>query len=130
MLAEALRGREVEVHVAAWSDPTIEWDVIAACVLRSTWDYPERLTEFTRWINTASKKTLLLNDADLVRWNIHKRYLIDLDEAGIPVVPTVHIEKEGRFGPPSPAEETGVRRLGYQTGRGRRVIRGDQSLDG
>ena len=38
---------------------------------------------------------MLLNDADLVRWNIHKRYLIDLDEAGIPVVPTLHIERGG-----------------------------------
>ena len=76
LLAEALRDRDVETHLGAWDDPTIEWDEIAACVLRSTWDYPERLTEFTRWMEAASKKTLLLNDADLVRWNIHKRYLI------------------------------------------------------
>jgi glutathione synthase/RimK-type ligase-like ATP-grasp enzyme len=92
LLAEALRERDVEVQVAAWNDPTVEWAEIAACVLRSTWDYPERLEEFTRWIDAASKKTLLFNDVEVVRWNIHKRYLIDLDEAGIPVVPTVHIE--------------------------------------
>ena len=100
LLAEALRDRDVETHLAAWDDPTIEWDEIAACVLRSTWDYPERLNEFTRWMDTASKKTLLLNEADLVRWNIHKRYLIDLDEAGIPVVPTVHIERRGALNLP------------------------------
>ena len=45
LLAEALRDRDVETYLAAWDDPTIEWDVIAACVLRSTWDYPESLTE-------------------------------------------------------------------------------------
>ena len=100
LLAEALRVRAVETHLAAWDDPTIEWDEIAACVLRSTWDYPERLSEFTRWMDAVSKKTLLLNNADLVRWNIHKRYLIDLDEAGIPVVPTLHIERGGTLNLP------------------------------
>jgi glutathione synthase/RimK-type ligase-like ATP-grasp enzyme len=95
LLAEALTNRDIEIRLAAWDDPTIKWDAIAACVLRSTWDYPERLNEFTRWMDAVSEKTLLLNDADLVRWNIHKRYLIDLEGAGIPVVPTVHIERGG-----------------------------------
>jgi Prokaryotic glutathione synthetase, ATP-grasp domain len=95
LLADALTNRDVKTRLAAWDDPTIEWDAIVACVLRSTWDYPERLNEFTRWMDAVSEKTLLLNDADLVRWNIHKRYLIDLERAGIPVVPTVHVERGG-----------------------------------
>ncbi|ONI90276.1 hypothetical protein ALI22I_13250 [Saccharothrix sp. ALI-22-I] len=74
---------DVGVH-ASWTEwgTTVEADLV---VLRSTWDYPERLSEFLSWCDT---EPALVNPASVVRWNIDKTYLVELAEAGVPVVPT------------------------------------------
>ncbi|GAA3874577.1 hypothetical protein GCM10022243_44420 [Saccharothrix violaceirubra] len=54
-------------------------------VLRSTWDYPERAAEFLSWCESVP---VLANPAGVVKWNLDKAYLVDLIEAGVPVVPT------------------------------------------
>ncbi|MEU6152899.1 hypothetical protein ABZ816_23165 [Actinosynnema sp. NPDC047251] len=54
-------------------------------ILRSTWDYTERLGEFTSW---CSSVPALANPAAVVPWNTDKSYLVDLAAAGVPVVPT------------------------------------------
>ncbi|MBB5959042.1 hypothetical protein FHS29_005662 [Saccharothrix tamanrassetensis] len=54
-------------------------------ILRSTWDYPERLAEFRDW---AASVPVLANPAVVVPWNTDKSYLVDLAGAGVPVVPT------------------------------------------
>ncbi|MEU4807239.1 hypothetical protein [Actinosynnema sp. NPDC023587] len=54
-------------------------------VLRSTWDYPDRLGEFLSW---CSSVPALANPAVVVPWNTDKSYMVDL-AAGVPVVPTL-----------------------------------------
>ena len=71
-----------------WSDPRVDWASYAAVVLRSTWDYTQRLDEFLAWAERVGALTQLWNPASVVRWNSHKSYLLDLDRAGVPVVPT------------------------------------------
>jgi glutathione synthase/RimK-type ligase-like ATP-grasp enzyme len=111
LLAEALNNRGFDADLVAWDDPAVAWDEVAACVLRSTWDYPERLDEFRRWLDTASGQTLLLNEPEIVRWNIHKRYLLDLDTAGIPIVPTIVIDKGGTADLSEVQDRLGTNRL-------------------
>ena len=45
------------------------------------------------WVDRADTVTRLANSAATVRWNLHKRYLRDLEAAGIPIIPTVWIER-------------------------------------
>ena len=52
-------------------------------ILRATWDYTERLPEFLDWARAVPQ---LLNSADVVAWNVDKRYLHDLAVAGVRVV--------------------------------------------
>ncbi|WP_433262501.1 ATP-grasp domain-containing protein [Actinosynnema sp. CS-041913] len=54
-------------------------------VLRSTWDYTERLPEFLEW---CASVPALANPAAVVPWNTDKTYLVELAGAGVPVVPT------------------------------------------
>ncbi|MEV0679458.1 hypothetical protein AB0I60_23330 [Actinosynnema sp. NPDC050436] len=54
-------------------------------VVRSTWDYAERLADFLSW---CSSVPALANPAAVVSWNVDKSYLVDLAAAGVPVVPT------------------------------------------
>ncbi len=63
-------------------------------LLRSTWDYFDRLPEFLAWAERASRQTRLLNPLDVIRWNTDKHYLADLAAAGVPVVPTQFVEPD------------------------------------
>lgn len=69
-----------------WDDPAVDWDAFGLVVLRSTWDYTTKLDAFLAWAERVGDR--LVNPPDVVRWNTDKRYLADLDAAGLPVVPT------------------------------------------
>ena len=73
---------------AVWSDRSVDWSAFDAIVLRSTWEYYRQVQEFLAWVERASAETVLWNPAGIVRWNSHKSYLLDLESAGVPVVPT------------------------------------------
>ncbi len=83
----ALRERGLTAEPAVW-DADLDWSSYDVVVVRSTWDYAERLSEFLAWADRAGSETLLLNSADVLRWNTDKRYLADLERQGIPIVPT------------------------------------------
>ncbi|XTZ13501.1 ATP-grasp domain-containing protein [Micromonospora echinospora] len=59
-------------------------------VLRATWDYPERPAAFHRWCASVPR---LANPAELVRYNADKRYLLDLQAAGVATIPTTVVER-------------------------------------
>jgi hypothetical protein len=69
-----------------WDDPAVDWDAFDVVLPRNTWDYIVRRDEFLAWAERVGPR--LLNPPDVVRWNTDKRYLADLDAAGLPVVPT------------------------------------------
>lgn len=88
-VARALAARGCEVQAAPWDDPAIDWTAFAAVVLRSPWDYTWRVASFTAWLDALEAAGVtVLNAVPVVRWNIHKRYLLELERAGIPIVPT------------------------------------------
>lgn len=85
-LLDACVRAGVDASVVAWDDPTVSWSRFDAVLLRSTWDYTQRLTEFVAWCERVSARTRLFNPPDIVRWNTDKRYLSDLAKAGAPVI--------------------------------------------
>ncbi len=91
-LADALRKAGAEVEILAWDDFSVSWKRFDKVVLRSTWDYTERLQEFLSWCEQTAKQTSLLNAADVVKWNTDKHYLADLAKKKCPVVESVFIE--------------------------------------
>jgi glutathione synthase/RimK-type ligase-like ATP-grasp enzyme len=88
----ALQKAGVDVEIAEWDDPKVAWGSFDAALLRSAWDYAERVTEFLAWVERASALTHVLNPLDLVRWNTDKHYLAQLSAAGAAVVPSTFIE--------------------------------------
>ena len=88
-LLDALRAAGLEPVVAVWTDPSVDWSAYDAVLLRTVWDYFLRYDEFTEWLAQLSKAgVLLLNDADQVRWNSDKQYLLELRERGVSIVPS------------------------------------------
>ena len=87
LLVDSLGRHGIAAVTAAWDDPGIEWGAFDATIIRSTWDYPERLEAFLSW---ARSVPTLVNPADVVAWNADKRYLDDLRAAGVPTIPTTY----------------------------------------
>jgi len=75
-----------------WADPDVDWSRFRCAVFRTTWDYYERVSEFTNWLDRIEKQTRLCNDISLIRWNLDKHYLTDLATKEIPVVNSRFIE--------------------------------------
>ena len=89
LLSERLATGGMEVVFEAW-DGASDWAAYDAILIRSCWDYHLHPAEFREWLDRVEQAgTLLWNPAPLVRWNMDKRYLEDLQAEGLTVVPTV-----------------------------------------
>jgi hypothetical protein len=97
-LAGVLRARGVDARLARW-DSEEDWRRFDVVVVRSTWDYTERLEQFLEWAESVGDR--LRNAPEVLRWNSDKRYLADLEASGLAVVPTVFAEP----GDPTPTLE-------------------------
>ena len=97
LFARALERRGVTVRGAAWDDPAAAWNDAAAVVIRSTWNYHLRHAAFLQWIDRVRAETALHNDARVVRWNSHKKYLAQIARRGVPVIDTVFAETGSRL---------------------------------
>src|SRR5690606_21518514 len=91
-LEMALRAQGAEVYIVDWDESAAPWKEFDLAVLRSCWDYTERIVEFLVWAERISHLTRLLNAFEVVRWNTDKHYLSELAHAGIAIVPSRFIE--------------------------------------
>jgi hypothetical protein len=94
LVAIALERAGHEGVLAPWSDPGVDWSSFDVVWISSTWDYHERLDEFTEWLARTGVVTELHNPRVLVEWNIDKRYLRELGGAEVAIVPTVWAQPE------------------------------------
>lgn len=93
LLTASLESRGLKVHRTHWDNPDFDWSQTRFAVFRTTWDYFDRFAEFSTWLDKVVQKTHLLNPIALIRWNMDKHYLADLDRQGIRIPPTVFIDK-------------------------------------
>lgn len=84
----ALRATGVTVDVLEWDDPAVDWSSYDRVAVRSTWNYVFRLPQFLAWLDAVHAVTEIVNPPQMVRWNIDKRYLGEIEAAGIPITPT------------------------------------------
>ena len=92
-VARALERRGATVTPRAWNDAGARFDGFDAVVFRSNWDYHHAPDDFLAWLaRWEAAGARFWNPPDLVRWNLSKRYLGDLERAGVPVVPTAYLD--------------------------------------
>ncbi|MEO7556209.1 MAG: hypothetical protein ABIV94_06355 [Acidimicrobiales bacterium] len=100
VLAGALRRLGAEVGFVCWDDPSVQWAALDLAVVRSTWDYYHRIDAFLAWADFVAGATRLVNGVDTIRWNSHKGYLLELEAAGVPIVPTRVVRRGEAFALP------------------------------
>ncbi|MEQ1922476.1 MAG: hypothetical protein ABL952_08200 [Pyrinomonadaceae bacterium] len=79
-----------KVDTLSWRDTTVDWNDYEAVIIRTPWDYQRTPDEFLSVLKTIDDSSARLeNSFDIVRWNLDKRYLIDMEQRGCRIVPTI-----------------------------------------
>ena len=94
ILVSSFARRGIDAQVVPWECTKTNWSEFDAAIIRSTWNYVEHFPAFCAWLEATARVTQLVNPLPLLRWNLHKGYLVELADAGIPVVPT-HVLRAG-----------------------------------
>lgn len=87
---EPLNDLGWDVETVSWRDETADWNDFEAVIIRTPWDYqedPEKFLEVLRRIDSSSAR--LENALSIVEWNLDKKYLKELEDRGVRIVPTV-----------------------------------------
>ena len=72
-----------------WESKSVDWDDFDAVIIRSTWDYQQKEKIFFKTLVKISKsKAKLYNPLSVIKWNINKKYLKDLEDRNIAIIPT------------------------------------------
>lgn len=91
LVANALRAMGHVVDPAPWQGDFARLRSADLIILRSQWDYHYDIAGFTAWLDRVEAAALpIYNPAPLVRWNLHKDYLFDLQARGV-AIPASHL---------------------------------------
>ena len=95
LLVPALDALGVLAEPVVWSSHAM-WTAFDAVVIRSFWDYHLHSDAFYAWLSSLENSGVpLWNPASMIRWNSDKKYLIELEERGVPTIHT-EIVRRGR----------------------------------
>lgn len=92
-LLRALEKCGIDYAIAPWDGGDAPFLACDHVVVRSTWDYTQHVDAFVAWaarieLSLKAKGGLLMNPASVIRWNTHKRYLEQVAQEGVAIVPT------------------------------------------
>lgn len=89
LLQGALESRGARAEPAIWDEAGVDWTRYDSVVVRSCWDYHHQPAAFVAWIRRLEEAGVpLWNPPEVLRWNLRKTYLRELETAGVPIVPT------------------------------------------
>lgn len=86
---EPMRAHGWQPVAVPWrSQP--DWNTFDAVYICSPWDYPNYADEFRQVLDDIDQsRAVLFNDLSIVRWNIEKTYLRDVEARGNDIVPSL-----------------------------------------
>ncbi len=94
ILSSILTQVGISHEIVAWSDPLVVWSRFTTLLIKSTWDYFDYYPEFLNWIAEIQQLQIpVLNSLETILWNSSKRYLLEIEQNGFPVIAGMILEK-------------------------------------
>lgn len=125
ILGEAFAAEGLALEPRRWRDDD-GWSDFAGALVLTAWDYQDSPDAFLARLDALQGQGVaVFNAPDLVRWNIRKTYLRDLEARGVAVIPTLWPETPIRADVEAAFETFGTDRviLKRQVGAGAREQR-------
>ena len=76
---------QLRIDRISWQDPNFDWSRTKYVMFRSPWNYHYFFDQFMQWMEETSHKTTFINNPDIIKWNINKKYLLELNSKGIAI---------------------------------------------
>ncbi len=89
-LVNAFASLNIPCAPVVWNDEN-NWQKYSAIIIRNPWDYFEHQKDFFNTLEKINQQTKLFNSYSLVKWNLDKNYLFDLQDRGAKLAPTKKI---------------------------------------
>ena len=103
----AVEAAGMDGRTVVWSDPGVDWPAFDLVVANGVWDHIHRADEFLAWVDRIEELGVpIVNPPATLRWNLDKRYLRDLEAAGVSIVPIVWVEPPHTPAGPGDGEAT------------------------
>lgn len=96
LLIEPMKNIGWIAEEVSWRNENVNWSDYASVIVRSTWDYQNDSEKFIGVLEKINCVSHLENDLDLMKWNMNKNYLFDLEENGVRIVDTIWERKFNR----------------------------------
>ena len=88
LAVEPLRELGWEVETVSWRSDE-DWSRFEAVIIRTPWDYQDAPDTFLQVLGDIEESGARLeNPLSVVRWNLSKTYLREMESLGVPIVPT------------------------------------------
>ena len=89
-----LQQKNLHLKSVAWNNPDINWKQFDLVILKSPWDYHDHIDAFLHWIKTLQNEGIqVLNPAETIVWNSNKKYLTEIADAQLPIIPSILLKK-------------------------------------
>ncbi|MEQ1624698.1 MAG: hypothetical protein ABL870_08410 [Sediminibacterium sp.] len=89
-----LKDKGLQIDFVVWNDNAINWKNYDVILIKSPWDYHENISLFYTWLEKIkSIGQRMLNPIDIIKWNSNKHYLDDIFKAGLPIIPSIYLDK-------------------------------------
>jgi len=90
ILQQGFSPHGLSLDAYRWNDPAIDWSAFGAVLVNCAWDYQDDHEKFLHKLDEIAELGVpIFNSPEMVRWNIRKTYLRELEKLGVPVIPTL-----------------------------------------
>jgi hypothetical protein len=90
LLIEPMKNIGWDAEEISWRNESVDWNDYNAVIVRSTWDYQKDHKKFLDVLEKINNSSAHLeNDLELMKWNMNKKYLFDLEQNGVRIVNTL-----------------------------------------
>lgn len=94
LLYEPLNKLGWKAQQVSWKSKDIDWNDYDSVIVRSTWDYQDESEKFLKVLEQINdSKAVLLNDIEVMKWNMNKNYLFDLAKKGVSIPSTLLLDE-------------------------------------
>lgn len=97
-LVDFLRDKGLSIDRVIWNDEKVNWSDYNMVIIKSPWDYHEKIEAFYTWLDELKKLSItVLNPVDIIKWNSNKHYLQAIQDKGLQIIPSAYLPKGGEF---------------------------------
>jgi hypothetical protein len=97
ILMDEFQNLGLQTKRVDWEDRSVNWAATKCILFRTPWNYYNKYTKFSEWLNSLPESHHLINNRILVDWSLDKKYLFELENKGIQIPNSLLLHKKSNL---------------------------------